>query len=830
LFDVAGVVLIIASLSAMISLIQPLAVRLRLPPTVLLALVGVAIGAGASFLLYTTMTDAFNEVAEPIVKLPFTSSTFLVIFLPLLLFQAALTIDVREMVRDAAPLLLLAVVAVFVATIVIGYSLSMIGGVPLLVALLVSSIVATTDPSAVIAIFRDLGAPGRLTRLIEGESLLNDAAAIVLFTILLGMLLSGQEPDLVEGAWRFVAAFGGGIVLGLAGARLIAMLLPWLGGLRSAEVTLTLALPYLMYILGEHLLNVSGVIAVVTSGLALSATVRARLSPENRTYLEAFWEQLAFWAGSLVFILASILVPRLLWNVSLYDLGLILIMVLAALAARVLVLFVLLPMLSAVKLTQKVSHAYKLVITWGGLRGAVTLALALAVTESRVLDPEVKQVVAVLATGFVLFTLFVNGLTLRPVIRLLKLDGLSPVNQALHRQVLALSLADVRDAVQDTARAYEIAPTVARSVTRPYEERIEKATAGQSLEDAISDRDRLTIGLIALANRELELVLDHHGQRTVSPRIVERLLEETSRILDGARSAGRIGYNRAARSVVAYSRAFRFAHFLHRNLGIDGLLVRELADRFEVLLVRRLVLEALKQFNEHRLRPMLGRRMAEILGEVLSNRLDATSRALDALRLQYPAHAEALEGRFLKQSALRQELEAYQDLHEEGLVGRELFDHLRRSVEAERRQAEQRPPLDLGLKTEDLIRQFDFFRGLDEKQLRTLRRLFRPRLAVPGEKIIRTGERGDRVFFVSSGAVEVILPTNRIRLGRGDFFGEMALLSRRRRQADVVALAYCHLLVLDEGDFRRFLDTNPTARKEIDRVAEARAKMNQDLR
>ena len=830
MFDVAGVVLIIASLSAMISLIQPLAVHLRLPPTVLLALVGVAIGAGASFLLYTTMTDAFNEVAAPIVGLPFTSSTFLIIFLPILLFQAALTIDVREIVRDAAPILLMAIVAVVVAMVVIGYSLAVVGNVPLLIALLIGSIVATTDPSAVIAIFRDLGAPARLTRLIEGESLLNDAAAIVLFTILLGMLRSGQEPDLVEGAWRFVAAFGGGIVFGLAGARLIAMLLPWLRGLRSAEVTLTLALPYLIYILGERMLNVSGVIAVVTAGLALSATVRARLSPENRAYLENFWEQVALWVGSLVFIIASILVPRLLGDISLYDLGLILIMVLASLVARMLVIFGLLPLLSTFRLTQHVSRAYKLVITWGGLRGAVTLALALAVTENRALAPEVKQIVAVLATGFVLFTLFVNGLTLRPLIRLLKLDGLSPLNQALHRQVLALSLADVRDAVQNTARTYEIAPTVARSVTRPYEKRIEEATAGQSLEEAISDRDRLTIGLIALANRELELVIFHHGQRTVSLRIIERLLQETARILDGARLGGRIGYNRAARSIVAYSRSFRFAHFLHRNFGFDGLLVRELADRFEVLLVRRLVIEALKRFNEQRLRPMLGLRMAELLGEILSSRLDATSRALDALRLQYPEHAEALERRFLKQSALRQELDAYQDLHKEGLVGRELYDHLQRSVDAERRRAEQRPPLDLGLKTEDLIRQFDFFRGLDEKEVRSLRRLFRPRLAVPGETIIRTGERGDRVFFISSGAVEVILPTSRIRLGRGDFFGEMALLSRRRRQADVVALTYCHLLMLDESDFRRFLETNPAAKNEIDRIAEARTKMNRNVR
>jgi CPA1 family monovalent cation:H+ antiporter len=105
-----------------------------------------------------------------------------------------------------------------------------------------------------------------------------------------------------------------------------------------------------------------------------------------------------------------------------------------------------------------------------------------------------------------------------------------------------------------------------------------------------------------------------------------------------------------------------------------------------------------------------------------------------------------------------------------------------------------------------------------------LARLLRPRLAVPGEVIVRQGERGDAVFFISSGAVEVVRPDRRIRLGRGDFFGELALLEGGRRTADVVALSYCQLLVLKADDFHRFLRANPAVRAQIDRVAEARAR------
>src|SRR6516162_5843249 len=94
--------------------------------------------------------------------------------------------------------------------------------------------------------------------------------------------------------------------------------------------------------------------------------------------------------------------------------------------------------------------------SWGGLRGAVTLALALAVTESGRIDASTQSLVAVLATGFVLFTLLVNGLTLRPIMRALKLDRLSPLNKALRSKVLSLALAEVRGAVAQTSRDFEL--------------------------------------------------------------------------------------------------------------------------------------------------------------------------------------------------------------------------------------------------------------------------------------------------------------------------------------------------------------------------------------
>jgi CPA1 family monovalent cation:H+ antiporter len=827
LTTVASITLVIAGFLVLASVIQPAAERLHLPYTVLLAIVGVAIGGISSFLLYTPLTSAFDDIVAPVVNLPFNASIFLVVFLPLLLFHAALTIDVREIAPDWAPILTLAIVAVFAAAAAIGFSLFFAADVPLTAALLLGAIVATTDPAAVVTIFRELGAPARLTRLLEGESLLNDAAAIVLFSVLVGMLADGAQPDFGAGAERFFEAFLGGVLLGVAGGRLFGAILPFLGGSRLAEVTLSVALPYIVYLLGE-LLEVSGVVAVVSAGLTAGAIGRVRLAPDNWRYLERVWEQTGFWAGSLIFVSASTLVPRLLTGIHLEDFWFLLIAIAAALASRAAVLFGLLPLLSALHLSQKVSSAYKLAITWGGLRGAVTLALALAVTENNRIGPEVKNEIAILATGFVLFTLLVNGLTLRPVIRLLKLDRLSPLNQTLRNKVLALSLADVRDAVRETASEYEIPPEVARTATGPLDRRIDELASQPDLEQAISDRDRIRIGLVALANRERRIILDHHAQRTVSSAAIERLLRNTNLILDAARAEGRVGYNRAARALLEFDRDFRIANLLHRALNIARPLQRQISIRFEALLIRRLALEELARFVGSRLASLLGERVAELLGEVIAARSEATTRALDALRLQYPEYAEALEQRFLRQSGFRLLLSRYHDLYDEGLIGKEVFEDLERQHEAARSLMAELPPLDLGLRAEDLIAEFEMFSGLGAAELKELARLFRPRLLVPDEVVIRKGERGNAMFLISSGAVEVVLPHERVRLGSGDFFGEMALLSRRRRQADVVALGYCRVLGLSAADFRRFLRAYPRAKAEIDRVAEERTRANQE--
>jgi monovalent cation:H+ antiporter, CPA1 family len=821
LHAIANITLVLAAFLVVISFVQPAAERLQVPYTVLLAFVGVTVGGVSSFLLYTPLTTAFDAIVAPIVNLPISASIFLIVFLPLLLFHASLTIDLREIAQDAAPILTLAILAIFAAAAAIGVGLSL-AGVPLAVGLLLGTIVATTDPAAVVTIFREVGAPPRLTRLLEGESLLNDAAAIVLFGIIVDALASGTQPNLGAGFLHFVEHFLGGLAFGAVAGRLFGAVLPLLGGLRTAEVTLSLALPYIVYLLAEEALHISGVVAVVATGLAVGAVARVRVRPGNWRYLERVWAQIDFWASSLIFVIAATLVPKLLQSIELRHLFLLLIALAAALLSRAAVLFGVLPLLSALRLSQKVSGAYKLAITWGGLRGAVTLALALSVTEHERIDPAIKDFVAVLATGFVLFTLFVNGLSLRGVISLLQLDRLSPLNQALRGKVLALSLADVRDSVRDTAREYRLEPTAADMVDGAYQRRIAEVSSTPDLEQAISDDDRVRIGLVALTNRERRIILDHHEQNTVSGAAIERLVRNTNFMLDAARHEDTPGYHRAAAALLQFTRGFRIAHFLHRTLRLDAPLQREVSIRFETLLTRRLTLEVLGRFVPLRLAPLLGAPVAHRLVAVIANRAAAIARALDALRLQYPEHADTLERRFLQQSGLRLLVLRYRDLFDEGLIGGELLHNLEHEDSA-RLLTDKLPPLDLGLQTAELIGSFSMFAGLKEPELKALARLFRPRLLVPDELVIRKGDRGRGMFFISSGAVEVVLPHERVRLGSGDFFGEMALLDNRLRNSDVISLGYGRVLELPAGDFQRFLANYPRVRAEIERTAAARA-------
>lgn len=814
---------VISSLFLVIAAAEPLAARLRLPYSVILALVGILIGAGAIFFLRTDLTDALNPVAEAILGLPIRSNVFLYVFLPTLLFQATLGMNLRRMLDDWVPILVLAVVAVVVATLGVGYSLAWASTLPLAACLLIGAIVSTTDPSAVVSIFRSISAPRRLARIIEGESLLNDAAAIALFGLFMGFVMLGMpDPTLTDALGQFPLLIGGGAIAGWFTARLSVWVMSTFVHYERAQISVSVALPYLVYIGAEQVIGASGVIAVVTAGLTMNLTGPRRLSPQTWTNLNEVWVLLAHWAGALIFILAALLIPRLLEEVRAEDFVLVGVVICAAVFARAVILFGLLPLLTVLRLSPEVERPYRVAILWGGLRGAVTLALALAVTESIRVPIEIKRVVGILATGFTLFTLIVQGTTLRAVIRWLGLDRLSPIDEALSRQVVAVALQTVREDVERTTENYELTREIVRSEAKNFGERLDQTV--QAAEDGaeILDRDRITLGLIALAGHERDTILVRMRERTISQRMAEQVLSDADRLIEGARSDGRNGYQRAARRSVSYGQGFKIGVALQRRLRLSGPLARMTADRFEMLLSQRLILRDLDAFIDSRIRRIHGRRVADLLHELLARRVEAMETALEGLRLQYPGYAEKLERRFIRRTALRLEEREYTIMREDGLIGAEVYTSLMQRLNAQRGASEQRPTLDIAIRRLELVQRFPLFVGIEDAALKQLGRALKTVYVNSGEVIIAKDGPADSVYFIASGAVELESAGQTWRRGGGEMFGQMAILTKKAVRAQVRAIAPSTLLVLDAGRFRRLLARSPAIQQAIRASAKER--------
>ena len=480
-------------------------------------------------------------------KLEVGTDVFLPLFLPPLLFTAGLTIDVRRLMDEIHAVLLLAIVAVLVCIACVAGVVHFATGIDLVVCLLLGAVVSTTDPAAVIGIFRDVGAPKRLSILAEGESLLNDAVAIAAFGLFIGIIASQSFPDPVatiendptSAVGVFLREFIGGLLLGFAMARAAMVILPRLGESDAAIASVTVSLCYLSFVLADRYLHVSGVVSVVMAALTLAAYGPTHLHPRQWTALRQIWTQLEFWANCLIFVLASMLAANVLLKISwLYVWGVAAVAV-GAFLARALVVFGMLPVLEATKLVQPVDSRYKAILVWGGLRGAVTIVLAMVAAGDLRLPIQVRDFIAISAVLFVLFTLFVNATTLGLVMHVFGLDKLSRLELALRDRVLALSRVNVDRHLRQIMRQQN---------ARADAIDVDPASAGDAEVEpvptdlALDLDERVKIGLVTLCTREKELYLELFEQQILSRRMVAVLAASADRLIDTVRDKGVAGY------------------------------------------------------------------------------------------------------------------------------------------------------------------------------------------------------------------------------------------------------------------------------------------------
>ena len=395
--------------------------RLQFPYTVGLVVVGLALG----------WLSLQVEALEILQTLSLSHDLILFVFVPPLIFDSALNLDGRLLFRNLSPILLLAAPGLLISTAIIGVILSYSTPLTLSQSLLFGSLISATDPVAVIALFKELGTPKKLAVLVEGESLFNDATAIVVFNIILASSVAEIEfgtTSLSQGIMQFLVSFIGGILVGGAIGYLAQFLMALVEDNGLVLFTATAILAYGVFLFAEEVVHVSGVIALVSAGLTAGWYKSNRLRPDSQDALDEFWEYSAFLANSLIFLLvgltiaASPLFEQVSQTVSL--LTTLSVTIVTVLLARVLVVFGLMPLLNWTS-TAQIERRYQLVSFWGGLRGAVCLALALSLGA----DFPHRDLIVVLTLGVVLFTLLIPGTTVGRLIRMLKLDRPALVDQ-----------------------------------------------------------------------------------------------------------------------------------------------------------------------------------------------------------------------------------------------------------------------------------------------------------------------------------------------------------------------------------------------------------------
>ncbi|WP_084386657.1 cation:proton antiporter [Castellaniella caeni] len=809
----------LSGLLALISFMPPLAGRLRLPYSVLLAIVGFVLGVIIH--VHGWAPGVVADFLDSLQHFDISSETFLFVFLPVLLFETALATNIRRLLDDISPILVMAIVAVVVCTVAVGFSLAAISPYGLVVCLMLGAIVATTDPVAVVGIFQEVGAPRRLSTLVEGEALFNDAASIALYSVLLSMLFTGDELSVTEVARSFLVSFLGGGLAGYAMGWIATALFRWLRGWPAAEVTLTVAVAYLTFFVAEHYLGVSGVVATVIAGLVVGSTGRTRMSPTTFEQLEGAWSQFGFWANSLIFLFAAMLIPRMMAEITWMEVLLILVVFIVTLIARAVIVYGLLPLLGRLHLSTRVSRSYRAVMLLGGLRGAVSLALALAVTEQPAVPHEARQFIAVATTGFVLMTLFINGLSLRPLIARLGLNQLSAVDRTLRDQAQVVELEALRLRIDEIARNEHIGQEVLDRLNAVFD--ASQTSIDTAQVHQLTQEQKVAVGMGILAGREEEMFFETLKAQVVDWRTAESLLARAERLEDAVRAGGIEGFESAIEGDLRYSNSMRLALRLHHLTGRPFWLGRELAQRFTNLMCKWAVARRLIRFARTDVQPLLGAEVTDLIVAAHQRRLTLLESALQAMALQYPSYALHLQEAYLARMARSMERMRYRDMLTQNLISGETYSDLIQQVDMRWGPLEKHGALDITMTAATLVPRVSLFEGLDEVTMAAICRVLKPRLVVPGQDIPTQVGRSRAMYFVASGAVVLDLPDGTTaELGSGQIFGEMALVMNHDFQARARSLGYSRLLMLQEKDFKKLLDKFPELREKIDTVVRQR--------
>jgi CPA1 family monovalent cation:H+ antiporter len=496
------------------SVIAVVAARLRIPYTVALVMGGLFLG-----------TVHLPVLENLIIHKPdwLTPDITLVVFLPALLFEGSLKLQIRQLRENALPILLLASVGVLAATLITGFAAHWVLGLPLLVGLVFGAVTAATDPISVLAIFQEVAVPKRLSVIVEGESLFNDGTAAVLYGILVAGVASGSL-GIASGIQKFFIDVLGGLGVGLAMGYVFSKATQKIDD-PQIEITLTTVLAYSSYLVAQSL-HLSGVIATVAAGVMVgNLGARVGMSARTRVALWSFWEYFSFVMNSLVFLLIGlqVRVGTLLsaWHATLLAIG-------AVILGRIVSVYGLIPFSNL--FSTRVPLRWQHVLVGGGIRGALSLALALSLSST---FPHREQILAV-TFGVVAFTIVVQGLAIRPLLRVLGMTA-NQEDDYERARVRQIALSSAQSELETLARHHAISAPAYEQLRRELDSRLEQAKAeiaelyGKDESRILPEIQTAKMKLTAAEKSAIEEAM-HDG--LISPQTASKMIEDADRELD----------------------------------------------------------------------------------------------------------------------------------------------------------------------------------------------------------------------------------------------------------------------------------------------------------
>ncbi|WP_187830399.1 Na+/H+ antiporter [Siccirubricoccus phaeus] len=455
----------------------------------------------------------------------------LAFFLPPLLQGSAFRTDWRAFRSYLRPILLLAVGAVaFTAFCIALVARLLLPELPWSAAIALGAIVAPPDAVAAAAVLQRLRLPRKIVTVLEGESLINDASALVLYRLAVAAAMSGANVTPSTGILIFLGLGLGGIVIGWLVAQATIALLRRLGD-PMLETATTFLAAYAAYLAAEAA-HVSGVMAVVTAGMVFGRVQHTLFSSQSRIAAKAIWDFVEFLLNSLVFVLIGLQLNQVLGRIA--DIGTGQLASLALILSATLILSRFLWVYPATWLPRLVwgarrhdplpSGRYTAIVAWAGMRGVVSLAAALALPEE---FPE-RDLIVFLAFCAILATLVVQGTTLEWVIKTLRVEvpahpgGIDPEEAEARRIIAAAALAEVESRLDDPLEGAIAADLIHEFRDRAgHQERIATNHAAAAAERAARRRIRL-----AALETSRRILLAHHAEGLLTQEGVAHIEQE----------------------------------------------------------------------------------------------------------------------------------------------------------------------------------------------------------------------------------------------------------------------------------------------------------------